>query len=338
MLKNIFKNKIITVTGGTGSFGKKILSLLSKNKNFKELRILSRDEMKQWYLQEKYKKIKKIKFIIGDVRDYSSIQRAIKNSDIVIHAAATKIVPTAENNPVECIKTNINGAINVINACIESRVKKVVALSTDKACNPINLYGATKLCSDKLFISANFLENNLATHFSVVRYGNVMGSRGSVIPFFLKQKKSGQFTITDKAMTRFMITLEQAVELVTLALTDSKGGEIYISKIPSMKVVDIAKIIDKKNKIKFIGIRPGEKIHESMISKEDSFYTYEYKKYFKILPSFNNLYKDKNYIKNGKKVSANFEYNSKLNHEWMKKNTLEKWIKKFLSSEDFGNI
>tara|TARA_B100000963_G_C22638315_1_gene678875 strand:+ start:5442 stop:6458 length:1017 start_codon:yes stop_codon:yes gene_type:complete len=338
MLKNIFKNKIITVTGGTGSFGKKILSLLSKNKDFKELRILSRDEMKQWHLQEKYKKIKKIKFIIGDVRDYSSILRAIKSSDIVIHAAATKIVPTAENNPVECIKTNINGAINVINACIESKVKKVVALSTDKACNPINLYGATKLCSDKLFISANFLENNSATNFSVVRYGNVMGSRGSVIPFFLKQKKTGQFTVTDKAMTRFMITLEQAVELVTLALKDSIGGEIYISKIPSMKVIDIAKTIDKKNKIKFIGIRPGEKIHESMISKEDSFYTYEYKKYFKILPSFNNLYKDKNYIKNGKKVFANFEYNSKLNREWMNKNTLEKWIKKFLSSEDFGNI
>ena len=217
-------------------------------------------------------------------------------------------------------------------------MKKVVALSTDKACNPINLYGATKLCSDKLFISANFLENNSATNFSVVRYGNVMGSRGSVIPFFLNQKNTGQFTVTDKAMTRFMITLEQAVELVTLALKDSIGGEIYISKIPSMKVVDIAKIIDNKNKIKFIGIRPGEKIHESMISKEDSFYTYEYKKYFKILPSFNNLYKDKNYIKNGKKVFANFEYNSKLNREWMNKNILEKWIKNFLSSEDFGNI
>lgn len=337
MLNNIYKNKIITVTGGTGSFGKKILSFLSKNKSFKELRILSRDEMKHWHLQEKYKKIKKIKFIIGDVRDYSSIQRVINGSDIVIHAAATKIVPTAENNPVECIKTNINGAINVINACIASKVKKVVALSTDKACNPINLYGATKLCSDKLFISANFLENNLTTKFSVVRYGNVMGSRGSVIPFFLNQKKSGHFTVTDKSMTRFMITLEQAVELVTLALKDSLGGEIYISKIPSMKVVDIAKTIEKKNKIRFIGIRPGEKIHESMISKEDSFYTYEYKKYYKILPSFNDSYKNKNYIKSGKKVLVNFEYNSRLNREWMNKATLEKWIKKYMSSDDSVN-
>jgi UDP-N-acetylglucosamine 4,6-dehydratase len=334
----MFNNKIITITGGTGSFGKKMVNNLALNYKFKELRIFSRDEMKQWHLKEKYSKLKKLKFIIGDVRDKFSLDRAIKGSDYVIHAAATKIVPTAENNPVECIKTNINGAINVIECCINHKIKKVVALSTDKACNPINLYGATKLCSDKLFVSSNFLENNDITKFAVVRYGNVMGSRGSVIPFFINQINTGKFTVTDKRMTRFMISLEDAVDLVKLALNDTNGGEIYISKIPSMKVLDIAKTIKNKNKIEYIGIRPGEKLHEVMISKEDSFYTYEYKKYFKILPALNNTHKNKNFIKNGKKVVEGFEYSSEKNHDWMTSKYLKKWITKYQVSEDFNKI
>ena len=334
----MFKNKILTITGGTGSFGKKMIEHLADHSTFKELRILSRDEMKQWHLQEKYKNVKKIKFIIGDVKDPGSLDRAIKGSDYVIHAAATKIVPTAEKNPVECIKTNINGAINLINSCINNNVKKVVALSTDKACNPINLYGATKLCSDKLFISSNFLENKEKTIFSVVRYGNVMGSRGSVIPFFLKQEKSGTFTITDKKMTRFMITLKQAVDLVLFAFSDSLGGEIYVSKIPSMNVTDIAKTINNRNKIKIIGIRPGEKLHEIMVSKEDSYFTYEYKKFYKILSSLINTKQIKSYIKKGKKVPNGFEYSSNNNKSWMKRAQLKNWINTYLNSNDFDKI
>jgi UDP-N-acetylglucosamine 4,6-dehydratase len=334
----MFSKKIITITGGTGSFGKKMINNLISSYKFKELRIISRDEMKQWHLQEKYQKIKNLKFIIGDVRDKFSIDRAIKGSDYVIHAAATKIVPTAENNPVECIKTNINGAINVIECCVKNKVKKVIALSTDKACNPVNLYGATKLCSDKLFVSSNFLENNQLTKFSVVRYGNVMGSRGSVIPFFLKQMKTGKFTITDKRMTRFMISLDQAIDLVKLALNDMGGGEIYISKIPSMKVFDIAKTIQKKNRIEYIGIRPGEKLDEVMISKEDSYHTFEYKNYFKILPALQDIYKNKKFIKNGKKVKVGFEYSSNTNNEWMAPARLKNWLLHFIKSEDYLDI
>lgn len=330
----MFNNKIVTITGGTGSFGKNMIKSLIRLNSCKEIRILSRDEMKQWHLQEEYKNHKNLKFIIGDVKDRSSIDRAIKGSHFVIHAAATKIVPTAESNPTECIKTNINGAINVIDSCIKNKVKKVVALSTDKACNPVNLYGATKLCSDKLFVSANFLENNNYTSFSVVRYGNVMGSRGSVIPFFLNQEKNKKFTITDKRMTRFMITLDQAINLVKFAFKDSLGGEIYVSKIPSMKIIDIAKAINNKNKIVFIGIRPGEKFHEVMISKEDSLNTFEYKYYYKIIP-FN---KNKKYIKSGKKVPLGFEYSSENNSSWMKTSTLKSWIKNFLKLNDLKTI
>jgi UDP-N-acetylglucosamine 4,6-dehydratase len=334
----MLKNKIITITGGTGSFGKKIIPELLKTYKPKEIRVFSRDEMKQWHLQEKYAKQKIIKFIIGDVRDSESLRRSIKGSDYVIHAAATKIVPTAEYNPSECIKTNVFGAMNVINECISSKVKKVISLSTDKACNPANLYGATKLCSDKLFVAANFLENNTDTKFSVVRYGNVMGSRGSVIPFFLNQKNTGIFTITDKEMTRFMITLKEATDLVKYAFSDMNGGEIYISKIPSMKIADIATAIKPNNKIKITGVRPGEKMHEIMISKEDSFYTYEYKKYYKILPSLNSVYKKKSYIKNGIKVQKNFEYSSDTNTKWMTKKNLDRWLSDYIKSEDFNKI
>ena len=246
--------------------------------------------------------------------------------DYVVHAAATKIVPTAEYNPIECIKTNIYGATNVIEACIKAKVKKVVALSTDKASNPINLYGATKLASDKLFVAGNSLEEN-KTNFAVVRYGNVMGSRGSVIPFFIKEAKQGVLPITDTRMTRFMITLEQGVQLVWKAFDDMVGGEIYVKKIPSMNICDIAKAVSEKSQQKIIGIRPGEKIHEQMIGIEDSPYTYEYKSYYKILPMIHNLFLDKNRIKNGNSVGIGFSYTSDNNKDWMLVEDLRNWIK-----------
>ena len=323
----MFKNKIIVITGGTGSFGNVAIPHFIKLK-FKEIRVVSRDEMKQWNMRLKYQKNKNLKFFIGDIRDVSSLDQVFKNADYIVHAAATKIVPTAEYNPKECILTNINGAINVIDSALRNKVKKVIALSTDKASNPINLYGASKLCSDKLFISANYSNNSDQTIFSVVRYGNVMGSRGSVIPFFLSQKKKGTFTITDSKMTRFMIDLDQAVKMVIEIFKISQGGEIFVSKIPSMKIIDIAKTISERNKIKIIGIRPGEKIHEQMIGLEDAPYTYEYKDYFKILPAIYDIYKNKKYIKNGKKVKNNFIYSSNENKKWMTKKELKTWISK----------
>ena len=324
----MLNNKIITITGGTGSFGNASIPILLKELKPKEIRIFSRDEMKQWDMSLRFNKLKKLSFIIGDVRDKESLNKVFKDTDFVIHAAATKIVPTAEYNPSECIKTNINGAINVIDAAINNNVKKVVALSTDKACNPINLYGATKLCSDKLFVTSNFSSKKQITKLSVVRYGNVMGSRGSVIPFFLSNINEKFFTITDVQMTRFMIDLNTAVKTVIFALKDTVGGEIFVTKIPSMKVLDIAKTIAKK-KIKIIGIRPGEKLHEQMISAEDSRYTYEYKNYYKILPAIFNIYKNKKYIKDGKKVGLNFEYSSNTNTKWLTKSDLRKWLKKY---------
>jgi UDP-N-acetylglucosamine 4,6-dehydratase (inverting) len=324
----VLNNKIITITGGTGSFGNASIPILLKELKPKEIRIFSRDEMKQWDMSLRFKKLKKLLFIVGDVRDKESLNKVFRDTDFVIHAAATKIVPTAEYNPSECIKTNINGAINVIEAAINNNVKKVVALSTDKACNPINLYGATKLCSDKLFVTSNFSSKKQITKFSVVRYGNVMGSRGSVIPFFLSNINENFFTITDVQMTRFMIDLDTAVKTVIFALKESIGGEIFVTKIPSMKVLDIAKTIAMK-KIKIIGIRPGEKLHEQMISAEDSRYTYEYKNYYKILPAIFNIYKNKKYIKDGKKVRLNFEYSSNTNTKWLTKSDLRKWLKKY---------
>lgn len=303
-------NAIITITGGTGSFGTAAISKILKLYNPKEIRVFSRDEMKQWHLKEKLLHNKKIKFILGDVRDVDSLKVAFSDAKFVIHAAATKIVPTAEENPEECIKTNVLGAINIIKAAIANRVRNIVALSTDKACNPINLYGATKLCSDKLFIAANFLKNNLVSRFSVVRYGNVINSRGSVIPHFISQKNEKNFTLTDNKMTRFLISLDQGVELVFFALKNQIGGEIFVPKIPSVKIIDIARSIDPKKKIKIIGVRAGEKTHEQMISKEDAFYTYDFGKYYKILPSILKKNKIKQYIIKGKKVKAEFEYSS----------------------------
>ena len=324
--ENMLNNKTILVTGGTGSFGHKFIEMTLEKYNPKKIIIYSRDEMKQWNMAIRFNHDKRLRFFIGDVRDKDRLYRAVNNVDYVIHAAATKIVPTAEYNPFECIKTNINGAMNVIDACIDNKVKRVVALSTDKACNPINLYGATKLASDKVFVAGNSYTGGENTRFSVVRYGNVMGSRGSVIPFFISKKKEGILPITDKRMTRFMITLEQGVELVWTALEDAQGGEIYVKKIPSMKLTELAKAIAPEAKLDFVGIRPGEKLHEIMISIEDAMFTYEYEEYYKILPSIHNWAKDVNRIMDGVKVPEGFSYTSDNNAEWLTKEDLQQWI------------
>ena len=320
-------NSSILITGGTGSFGNVFVPMTLEKYNPKRLVIYSRDEMKQWDMALKYEKDPRVRFIIGDVRDKDRLARALDGIDFVVHAAATKIVPTAEYNPFECIKTNIIGAMNLIDTCIDSKIKRVVALSTDKASNPINLYGATKLASDKLFVAANSYAGTHDAMFSVVRYGNVMGSRGSVIPFFISLANTGILPITDIRMTRFMITLEQGVELVWHAFEDMQGGEIYVKKIPSMTILDIARAVAPEAKHKIIGIRPGEKIHEQMIGSEDAPHTYEYKDHFKILPSIHNWSLDPARINGGIKVDDGFMYTSDNNTEWMPLEELQSWIK-----------
>jgi UDP-N-acetylglucosamine 4,6-dehydratase (inverting) len=328
----MLSNSSILITGGTGSFGNTFVPLTLKKYNPKRLVIFSRDEMKQWEMAKLFNDDPRVRFFIGDVRDKDRLHRALNGVDFVVHAAATKIVPTAEYNPFECIKTNVNGAMNIIDACIDQGVKRVVALSTDKASSPINLYGASKLASDKLFVASNSsYASSDQTSFAVARYGNVIGSRGSVIPFFMSIKDKGTIPITDERMTRFMITLEQGVELVWKAFDDMIGGEIYVKKIPSMKIVDIANVIAPNANQKIIGIRPGEKLHEQMISTEDSYSTYEYSDYFKILPQINEWGKDAKRIKDGKKVSEGFVYSSDLNSEWMSKDNLQSWINKNLN-------
>ena len=332
----MFKNSSILITGGTGSFGHSFVSLTLKKFKPKRLIIFSRDEMKQWEMAKLYQNDPRIRFFIGDVRDKDRLNRALQGVDFVVHAAATKIVPTAEYNPFECIKTNVIGAMNVIDACIDQNVKKVVALSTDKASSPINLYGATKLASDKLFVASNSTyARGHKTCFTVVRYGNVMGSRGSVIPFFMSLKNKSELPLTNEHMTRFMISLDQGVDLVWHAFKDMVGGEVYIKKIPSMKITDIAKVIAPKAKHKIIGIRPGEKLHEQMISTEDSYSTYEYSNYYKILPQINNWGKDRLRIKKGKKVPKGFIYSSDNNSKWMTKLELKTWVeinKKYINN------
>ena len=326
MLNNLTKSSIL-VTGGTGSFGHSFVRLTLKKYNPRRLVIFSRDEMKQWEMAKMFKDDRRVRFFIGDVRDKDRLQRALYKVDCVIHAAATKIVTTAEYNPFECIKTNVNGAMNLIESCIDQGVKKVVALSTDKASSPINIYGASKFASDKLFVASNSTyASGHKTIFSVVRYGNVMGSRGSVIPYFMSMKDKGTITITDERMTRFMISLDQGVDLVWHAFEDMVGGEIYIRKIPSMKITDIANVIAPDAKHEIIGIRPGEKLHEQMIGIEDAPYTYEYNNHFKILPQINNWDKDIERFKNGIKVKKNFIYNSENNSKWMTKSDLQAWI------------
>ncbi len=328
----MFNNSTILVTGGTGSFGHVFIPMILKQFNPKKVIIFSRDEMKQWQMAKTYVNDSRVRFFIGDVRDKDRLYRALDGVDYVVHAAATKIVPTAEYNPHECIKTNVIGAMNLIEACIDKKVKRCVALSTDKASSPINLYGATKLASDKVFVAANSYSGEAGTKFAVVRYGNVLGSRGSVIPFFLQQKEVGTLTITDTRMTRFMITLDQGVELVWTAFEDMVGGEIYVKKIPSMKVEDIARTIAPEAKIEIIGIRPGEKLHEQMIGFEDAPYTYEYDGYFKILPPIHGWGDDPSRIKDGAKVSEDFIYSSESNNEWMSSEDLNAWVENFYSA------
>lgn len=314
----------VLVTGGTGSFGKKFINMALDRYDLERLIIYSRDEFKQSELKQNLKiklspeKFKKLRFFIGDVRDKERLLRAFKGVDYVIHAAAMKQITTCEYNPFEAIKTNIHGAQNVIDAAIDRDVKKVVALSTDKAVNPINLYGGTKLVSDKLFISANAYSGGNGTIFSIVRYGNVAGSRGSVIPFFKKMVEDGvnELPITDFNMTRFWITLEEGVELVFKALSESKGGETYISKIPSFKITDLAYAIKDNIKLKEIGIREGEKIDEVMITKDDWKNTYEYEKHYIIYPSFE-WWSKKNFTNGGIQIAKDFEYNSGNNKEWL---------------------
>lgn len=322
----MFNNSVILVTGGTGSFGHKFLSMTLDKYNPKKIIVYSRDEMKQWEMAKKYKNDPRVRFFIGDVRDKERLYRALDGVDYVVHAAATKIVPTAEYNPFECIKTNINGAMNLIDACIDKKIKKVVALSTDKASSPINLYGATKLASDKLFVAGNAYSGANGTTFSVVRYGNVMGSRGSVIPFFMSLNKDEKIPVTDERMTRFMITLEEGVELVWHAFEDMIGGEIYVKKIPSMNILEIAKAVVPGREIEVIGIRPGEKLHEQMIGAEDAYYTYEYAEHFKILPNINGWENSQERIKDGKRVPDGFIYASDNNSEWMSGEELKNWV------------
>lgn len=316
----------ILITGGTGSFGRAFVPLTLAKYNPRKLIIYSRDEIKQWEMAKLFKNDERVRFFIGDVRDRERMYRALDGVDYVVHAAATKIVPTAEYNPFECVKTNINGAMNVIDACIDKKVKGVVALSTDKASSPVNLYGATKLASDKLFVAGNSYAGANGCKFSVVRYGNVMGSRGSVIPLYQSLKGQGSLPITDTRMTRFMITLEQGVELVWHAFRDMEGGEIYVKKIPSMNICNIAHAVDPTAKHEIIGIRPGEKLHEQMIGLEDAHYTYEYLDCFKILPAIHQWHEDFKRIKDGRKVAESFTYASDTNDQWMSVGTLQLWL------------
>ncbi|AGB42138.1 UDP-N-acetylglucosamine 4,6-dehydratase [Halobacteroides halobius DSM 5150] len=307
-------NKTILLTGGTGSFGKKFTELILDKYNVEKLIILSRGELKQAEMRSKYAD-DRLRFFIGDVRDKDRLYRAFDDVDIVVHAAALKRVPECEYNPFEAIKTNVLGAENIINAAIDRGVEKVVALSTDKAANPINLYGATKLCSDKLFITGNSYAGKKKTKFSVVRYGNVLGSRGSVIPFFQEKRGEGIIPITDERMTRFWITLEEAVEMVILALEKILGGEIFVPKIPSMKITDLARAIAPDCEQEVVGIRPGEKLHESLISRADARHTLEFDDHYIIQPEFN--WWGKNNHDDGQALEEGFEYRSDKNDEWI---------------------
>lgn len=324
----MLNNKNILITGGTGSFGKKCTEIILKRYKPKKLIIFSRDELKQFEMAQKYPEteFKCIRYFIGDVRDKERMYRAFYNVDYVIHAAALKQVPAAEYNPFEAVKTNILGAQNVINVAIDQKIKRVIALSTDKAANPINLYGATKLCSDKLFIAGNSYVGSDDTIFSVVRYGNVIGSRGSVIPFFLKMKDEGVLPITDPQMTRFWITLEHGVNFVLNCLERMVGGELFVPKLPSMNIMDLAKVISPESEVKIIGIRAGEKLHEVMIPRDESRRTLEFDEYYMIQPNFD--FWDRRYVnRDGKQVENDFEYNSGTNTWKLSVETMRKMIK-----------
>jgi len=335
----MLNNKVILVTGGSGSFGKKFIGTVFEKYKPERVIIYSRDELKQFEMQESslFKPhYKKLRYFIGDVRDEARLKRAMEGVDIVVHAAALKQVPAAEYNPFEAIKTNIIGGQNVINSAIDSGVKRVIALSTDKAAAPINLYGATKLCSDKLFIAANNYKGTRDIRFSVVRYGNVMGSRGSVIPFFMQKKKEGILPVTDERMTRFNITLQEGVDFVIRCFEIMWGGELFVPKIPSFKITDLAKAIAPECKINFVGIRPGEKIHEEMITETDSLNTIEFENYYVILPStpiwdFEKFRKESS-GKEGKLCEIDFRYSSGTNSKWLGVEDLKKLINKLSPS------
>ncbi len=314
----------ILLTGGTGSFGSRFIPMVLQSYDPARLVIYSRDEMKQWEMAKSYINDSRVRFFLGDVRDKERLYRAMDGIDYVVHAAALKIIPIAEYNPFECIKTNIHGAMNVIDACLDVGVQKCIALSTDKASSPVNLYGATKLAAEKLFVAANSYSGSSKCRFAVVRYGNVMGSRGSVIPHFLSLDSGSELPITDARMTRFMIKLEQAVDLVFHAFVDMLGGEIYIRKVPSMNILDIAKACVPGSEHKIIGIRPGEKLNEQLVGEDEASLSFEYENYFKILPSINVA--AKNGIKNGKLVKNGFKYSSDTNDSWMTINELSDWI------------
>lgn len=327
----------ILVTGGTGSFGKKFVEIvLQRYPKVKRLVVFSRDELKQFEMSEHYPQHgnSPIRYFIGDVRDAARLKKACEGIDVIVHAAALKQVPAAEYNPMEAIKTNIFGAENVINAALESGVKHVVALSTDKAAAPINLYGATKLCSDKLFVAANNIKGSRDIRLSVVRYGNVMGSRGSVIPFFLKKRKEGMLPITDPTMTRFNISLDEGVNMVLHALSSHWGGEIFVPKIPSYRITDVATAIGPSCRQEVVGIRPGEKIHEEMITEADSFLTVDLGKYYAILPSNPQWSRDE-YLAatKGKAVTPGFKYNSSINEEWLTVEDLRTLIKEHVDPD-----
>ena len=323
----MFDNANILITGGTGSFGHEFVKKILKNYSPKRLIVFSRDEMKQWEMAKLYPDTNVLRFFIGDVRDKDRLHRALAGVDYVVHAAATKIVPIAEYNPFECVKTNVIGAMNVIDATIDQRVKKVIALSTDKASSPINLYGATKLASDKLFTASNAYAGEHGTRFSVVRYGNVMGSRGSVIPFFIDMRSTGELPITDFRMTRFLISLPEAVDTVISAFEEMTGSEVFVRKIPSIKIVDLAKAIGPKCRLKEIGMRPGEKLHEQLISSDEAPYTYEFNRHFKILSPINGWSLCKKRTKGGIKVNESFFYTSDNNPDWLKNAELNEWLR-----------
>lgn len=333
----MFADKTILITGGTGSFGKQFAGKLLEDYDFKKIIILSRDEFKQDVMKKefiaKYGEIinEKLRFFIGDIRDKDRLKLAFKNVDVIIHAAAMKQVPACEYNPTEAIKTNINGAMNIIDAALDAGVKRVVALSTDKAVNPINLYGGTKLVSDKLFIAANAYSGQSGTIFSLVRYGNVSGSRGSVIPFFRNLIEQGEkeLPVTDERMTRFWMTLDKAVKLVLMAVEKMSGGETFVYKNPSYNVTDICKAMDPDAKIKIIGIREGEKIHEVMITKDDSRHTYDYGDYYVIYPAFEWFNFEECFMEGGELIEDGFEYNSGNNTEWLSVEDIRRLLKEY---------
>jgi UDP-N-acetylglucosamine 4,6-dehydratase len=340
----MLNNKVVLITGGTGFFGKKFIeSILTRYPSVKKIIIYSRDELKQSILKERYsdRDYPHLRFFIGDVRDKDRLKRACEGVDVIIHAAAIKQVDTAEYNPTECIKTNIEGAENVIHAALDCGVQNVVALSTDKACAPINLYGATKLVSDKLFTAANNIRGSKDIKFSVVRYGNVMGSRGSVVPFFLKKKSEGVIPITHEEMTRFNISLQSGVDMVMYAIENHLGGEIFIPKIPSYRILDLANAIAPNCEISIVGIRPGEKLHEEMITSADSLNTIDLGHYYVILPSISYCYTEDEYMTHyaADKVPLGFTYNSGTNTEWESVDTLRRMIIKHVDPDfELGSL